>query len=396
MTRYLRLSALIVVMLANAWTALAEPLTMGKTATLRSEILDEERTLMVYLPRNYQQTTALYPVLYLLDGRSRFAHTAGTIEALARIGRIPEMIIIGVTNTDRTRDLTPPWTQPEGAPEWAENVIPLGGGADNFLRFLSDELIPHVNDSYRTAPFRILVGHSFGGLFALHALAHEPGLFGATLAISPSVHWDQGLVVDQIQTLLAQRPELRARLYVTIADEGGEMLANYRRLEKLLRYRAPEGVRWRMKAFDGEDHGSIPIPSVHLALKAFYPRWQTPEFATDDGLPGVDRHYAELSAEYGYEIPVPENVLNVLGYVALGEGNIEAGLAFFQANVERYPGSANVYDSLGEAMEAAGKLEQARQLYLRASEIGEGSDDPNFSAYRSHLDAVTVKLREAS
>ena len=394
---YLRCGFLGGLLLMGLTTAaLAEPVTIGKTASLHSEVLDEERPLLVYLPREDPPASTRYPVLYLIGGRDRFHYVTGIVGALSGQGHIPEMIVVGITNTARTRDLTPPWTQPEGAPDWAETIIPQGGGADNFLRFLEEELVPHVDESYRTAPFRILVGHSFGGLFALHSFVHQPDLFGAILAISPSLQWDHGLLVKQARAMLAERPELRGHLYATIADEGGELLANFRRLEQLLRHRAPQGLSWQMKAFDGEDHGSIPIPSVHLGLKAFYPRWQAPEFVTAEGLAGVDRHYADLSAEYGYDIPVPESTLNVLGYVALGEEKIDTAIDLFEANVERYPGSANVYDSLGEAMEAAGRLAEAQKLYQRAIDIGEGNDDPNLGAYRGHLDSVTAKLREGA
>lgn len=397
MTRLLRITGLMIGLLLTAQTLAAELLTMGETTTLRSEVLGEERTLMVYLPRGYEQQTDRYPVIYLLDARTRFHHTSGTVEALARIGQIPEMIVVGVTNTDRTRDLVPPWTRPaDDAPEWARNAIPQAGGADEFLRFLRDELIPHVDATYRTAPFRILVGHSFGGLFAVHALVNFPGLFDATLAISPSLQWDAGLVVDQAAELFERQPDLEGHLYLTLGDEGGDMLANVRRLETLLRYRAPSRLHWQAVYFDAENHGSVPIPSVHGGLKAFFPRWQAPPFDLDDGLEGVDRHYARLSAEYGFAIPTPENVVNNLGYRALGQGELKEAIAIFEANVERYPGSANVYDSLGEAMEAAGKLQEARDLYQRAAEMGEHSGDPNLDAYRGHLEAVAAKLREAS
>lgn len=135
---------------------------------------------MVYLPNNYESSEAAYPVLYLLDARTRFHHTTGSVASLARIVHIPEMIVVAVVNTQRTRDLTPPWKSEE-KPEDRASVIEAGGDADNFLRFLGEELVPHVDSSYRTNSFRILVGHSFGGLFAVHAFVSEPDLFDAFL-----------------------------------------------------------------------------------------------------------------------------------------------------------------------------------------------------------------------
>jgi predicted alpha/beta superfamily hydrolase len=373
--------------LAAAAGAAAAPVIVGETSTFDSKILGEERTLVVSLPPGYEASENRYPVLYLLDAETRFHHTAGTAASLARSGLIPQMIVVGLNNTDRTRDLTPPWTRPDPDEQW-NAVLPQAGGADNFLRFLREELIPHVNATWRTAPYRILVGHSFGGLFALHAFANAPGTFQATLAISPSVQWDEGLVVQQIGELFADRPGLDGRLFVTLGDEGGEMLANFQKLETLLRYRAPAGLAWEMRLLAEENHGSVPIPSVHYGLKAFFPTWAPPPFDVADGLAAVDRHYAGLTTRYGYPIETPEALINNLGYQALGAEEIDKALALFRANVERHPGSANVYDSLGEALEAAGRIDEAREHYRRAIQMGEKRGDPNLGAYRDHLERV--------
>ncbi len=117
-----------------------------------------------------------------------------------------------------------------------------------------------------------------------------------------------------------------------------------------------------------------------------------PAFALDEGLAAVEGHFAGLSAEYGYEVPVPENVINNLGYRFLGQDKVEEAVAVFRANVERYPGSANVYDSLGEGLEAAGELAAAREHYERAHRMGKEQDDPNTAVYLAHLEAVTEKL----
>ena len=392
--KYLPILAATLCLLLLVPAVEAAPIILGETETIDSRILGEERTLMVSLPPGYEGGETTYPVVYLLDARTRFLHTVGTLEALARIGHIPQMITVGITNTDRTRDLTPPWTH-ENPPEDRTQVIEAGGGADNFLRFLRDELIPHVEGSYRTAPYRILVGHSFGGLFAVHALVTEPGLFNATLAISPSLWWDEGRTVKQAQTLFEAQPELRAQLYLTLAGEGGEMLAEFQNMETLLRYRAPGGLRWQAHVLDGEDHGSIPIPSVHAGLRAFFPRWQVPPFARQGGLEAIDRHYASLTGDYGYAIQTPEALINNLGYQALGSQEMDRAVEIFRTNVERYPASANVYDSLGEALEAAGELKEARKLYSKACDLGQGANDPNLSAYTQHRDAVAAKLSEA-
>jgi predicted alpha/beta superfamily hydrolase len=123
-------------------------------------------------------------VLYLLDGESNFEFTAAIIHFLAENERIPGMIVVGIDSGDRsqrTHDLTAP-----SQVEIERRFSPGNGGADVFLAFIDSELVPYVEKNYRTRPYRILVGHSFGGLFAIHTLATRPMLFNAYIAIDPT------------------------------------------------------------------------------------------------------------------------------------------------------------------------------------------------------------------
>src|SRR5687768_18290092 len=74
---------------------------------LQSKMLDETRTILVRTPASYAAGTRAYPVLYMTDGDRQIGHTAAVVDFLAREGRMPEVIVVGINNTDRTRDLTP-------------------------------------------------------------------------------------------------------------------------------------------------------------------------------------------------------------------------------------------------------------------------------------------------
>ena len=102
-----------------------------------------------------------------------------------------------------------------------------------------------------------------------------------------------------------------------------------------------------------------------------------------------------MSRDYGYTISTPEVLINNLGYQALGAEELEKAEEIFRTNVERHPDSANVYDSLGEALEAAGRLQEAHDLYRQAYEKGKLDNDPNLEAYKQHLDAAAEKLASA-
>ncbi|HEY6369449.1 MAG TPA: hypothetical protein VIX37_02630 [Candidatus Sulfotelmatobacter sp.] len=80
----------------------------------------------------------------------------------------------------------------------------------------------------------------------------------------------------------------------------------------------------------------------------------------------------------------------------MGSKKFDEAIAIFRRNVELYPGSANVYDSLGEGYENAGKLELATQNFRRAIEVGTKAADPNLSDYKGHLKRVTDEAKAAA
>ena len=383
----------LLLIVSFALPTVAEPVVIGETSTIQSEILDEQRGLMVHLPDGYETSQASYPVVYLLDARSNFHHTTGTIKALSRAGHVPDMIVVAIMNTDRTRDLTPTADSPDE--ETGEVEMPTAGGADNFLRFINEELIPHVEKTYRTAPFRILIGHSFGGLFAIHALVESPNTFDAYIAISPSLHWDDGELVERAEAAFANVEELNKYVFMSIADEGMEMLSNLSRLSEYLRYSGPDGLIWDFRVMEGDDHGTVPIRSTYLGLRMIYPRWRTPRgFFDEPTLAGLQRHYSRLSEEYGYAIPVPESRINMLGYMVMGNGDVAGAIEIFELNVEKFPDSANVYDSLAEGLETDEQYAAARENYEQAYERGQGIEDPNTEIFKRNLERMEAKVAE--
>src|SRR5438552_3561842 len=109
-----RLLALAVFSLAVApgLTASAQEKQPPNRLTIKSEVLGEERIAVIRTPAGYDVNDQRYPVLYMTDGVDHLGHTGSTIEFLAKNGRMPEMIVVAITNTDRTRDLTPTTPKP--------------------------------------------------------------------------------------------------------------------------------------------------------------------------------------------------------------------------------------------------------------------------------------------
>jgi predicted alpha/beta superfamily hydrolase len=358
-------------------------LTLGFTATVYSRILEEERTVLVDLPAGYEVTQTRFPVLYLLDGLTHFHHATATIDFLARNGRIPQMIIVGIPNVARSRDLTPTQVEDrEGS-----------GGGDNFLEFVGEELIPFIDGQYRTEPYRVLFGHSLGGMFTVYSLLSRPELFNGYIAASPYLQYDDGHVVGLADTKLAGISGERRSLFVTLGVEPDYTDTMNRFVEKVSG--ADDGVlRWEYRPFENDDHGSTPLKSLYEGLEMIFSSWLYPGELADADIPSIETHYAELSEEYGYEILIPEGLLNQLGYLLLAEERYDEAIAAFELNINNYPGSANVYDSLGEGYEAMNKLSLAKINYEKAYARGQEIGDPNTRIYKLHLEALLAKLSD--
>jgi len=364
--------------------------------TLKSEVLGEERTVLVRTPAGYDPNKERYPVLYMTDGNAHMAHTASTIEFLARNGRMSELIVVAITNTDRTRDLTPTRvanSNQEGGPQF-----PTSGGADKFLKFIETELIPEIEKRYRVQPYRVLAGHSLGGLFAIHAMVSRPEVFSSYVAVSPSLQWDDEVVIKRASEFFKSKKEWDATLFVSLGNEPGLIGESFASFRRLLNNTKINGFEWQAEQMEDEDHGSVVLRSHYLGLRKVYAGWQMPRdpqtgaFQAD--LKTADEHYKKLSQRFGYTIPAPENLINQLGYQSLFAGKNDEAIAVFKTNVERYPGSANVYDSLAEAYEKTGRIDLAAPLYQKASTLGEQNSDPNLAIYKTNFQRASDKLKQ--
>ena len=376
---------LLILFVANISTAQVNPddILLGKIVRLKSTILNEERPILVYTPNDYNNTETKYPILYLLDGGAHYLHACGILQILSRSGRIPQMIIIGIPNTHRNRDFTPT----------ISDDLPGSGGGDKFLTFLKEELVPFVNSNYRTQPYRILFGHSLTGMFDIYTLATHKDLFNAFIVASPYLMYDDEIALKSLESFLKDSPELSHSIYITIGNEP-DYFASLDKLSNLFDTYSPEKLNWKYVKMENEDHVSIPHKTIYDGLEFIYSDWRITNDQLTGSIDAIDEHYANLSEHFGYEIKIPEFLLNQLGYRYLNQKSFNEAISVFLRNIENYPNSPNVYDSMGDAFVAAGQYENARKNYAKAIERGTVSADPNLQVFKNNLANVEKKLSE--
>ncbi len=356
---------------------------IGQKKVIHSNILNAYRTYQIYLPQSYHWAPdRYYPVLYLLDGEHNFLHTVGSVSFLSSQGEIPELIIIAITSTVRIRD----FTQTDWSTMWIG-----GGGAKNFKSFLSEELIPKIEEDYRTNNFRILFGHSASGQFALYTLTSEPTLFNAYFAISPSLDWDNELPQRSLEESFKTTDSLKTFLYFAYSDDFAEALDQDLKLVETLNTHSPIGFRWVGKGFPDETHGSVTLLAQIDALRQLYTGYRFHNDLLVKGLEFAEKHFQEVSKRLGYDIPIPEEVLNNFGYEAVDNRNIQEAILIFKRIIEQNPNSANAYDSIADAYEKAEMWQESIESSEKAVELAKKYDDPNLSYFIEH--AIKIKDR---
>lgn len=378
-------SFVLMTLLAIAMTsAVAAPAGVPVAQTIRSEVLGEVRSFRVDLPSSYGWAQERrYPLLLVLDGPEHRAHVVASTGFLARAGELPETIVVTLASTVRVRDFT--------QTDWPEAWVG-GGGADNFSRFIETELLPALDAGYRTDGYRILMGHSAGGQFAMHVLSTKPTLFGAYIATAPSLDWDDSLPGRELVKSLDAPLAHKTFFYVARADDSGRPLADFDALVAGLKASAPDSLRWQGIAWPDETHASVPLLGQVDGLRRLYAGYRFHNDRLGEGLDGAQAHYAALSERLGHAVPVPEAVVNALGYDALQRDRGDEALRLFKLNTAAHPHSANAYDSLGEALAAGGLGAEAAKAASRAAELAVAQDLPN----RAYFQDQAQKLRAAA
>ncbi|WP_017671122.1 alpha/beta hydrolase-fold protein [Blastomonas sp. AAP53] len=263
-------SAFIAIALACAVPAAAQPvpITIGETHTLASKPLAQERAVNVYLPADYATSGKTYPVLYLIDGGldQDFLHITGTSALGALWARSRDVIVVGVATQDRKRELIGPTQDTTLLKEF-----PTAGGAAAFRAFIRDEVMPLVTKTYRTSGETAVIGESLAGLFIVETYLTEPDLFDHYAAISPSLWWEGGKLAKSAASLLKTPTSRPHRLYLTIANEGGQMQAAMNQLVKALAASPREGRTWCYAPHQKLTHATIYHSVSPEALQYLFP-----------------------------------------------------------------------------------------------------------------------------
>lgn len=375
-------------------------IVIGKIDTIHSAILQEDRAVWIYVPESAGFPGKTYPVVYLLDGDAHFYSVMGLIQQLSTVNGntvCPEMIIVGIPNTDRMRDLTPTLVK-EAMGDTLINEIT--GGMGEFTSFIEKELMPYIESHYPVSPYKMYIGHSLGGLAVIHTLLTRPELFNAWLAIDPSLWWDDRLIAKMSVVLDDKKKFAHESLYLAIANTmpPGMTLDQAVRdttletehIRSIIDFRDIAGKKMKSNGMDfkdryypDEDHGSLPLIAEMDAFKYLYSWYsfgfkdfqkfmeQDAKYTAKEFVDVLNAHYDKVSEHFGYKVPPDERMINSLGYQFLGMQKNDLSFACFDLNVKNFPQSSNVFDSMGDYYVTIGDIEKGVDFYAKALAVEE-------------------------
>ena len=372
---------------------------------IRSTTLNEERLVYVATPAGYESEGARYPVVVILDANDhpQFSAAVANTAFLASRNAIPAVIVVGITNgRDRTHDMTPLATGGNA------RRFPTAGGADDFATFIADEVLPLVRRKYRTLSTTILAGHSFGGIFALHVAATRPGTFAGIVAMSSSLWWNDSTSAATYAERIAKTGSSQ-RLFATSGGHEREIDRTTQRFAARLDSLKPAGMAFAYRRYPADNHGLTPAPSLVDGLRfVFEPVSLTALPIATLGpnsnssmivraVTEAEETYSRNARTLGLPDRLPETVLNRLGYGVLQElRKPDLAIWIFRRNAALYPESANVYDSLADALLARGDTASARTELARAVDVATRTGHPVLSESRAKLARLTESRQAGS
>lgn len=247
---------------AKAQDTVVTKIYHGKLDSINSDILKQKRLIQVFTPPGYKPgSTDKYDVLYVLDGGN---WNTGLILQLQNFLEgepyVPPTIIVSVLNIDRIKDFTP-----THADDWKTS-----GGANNFLSFLKNELIPYVNKTYPSNGNNTPWGHSLGGLFVVYALLNEPKTFKSYIAVDPSLWWDKVYLPKVAAGKLSALAGLNTTLFMGGRDSEDGKSMKIDTMDAVFKKMAPVGFTWKTVMYPDETHSSVRLKLTHDGLKFIY------------------------------------------------------------------------------------------------------------------------------
>jgi predicted alpha/beta superfamily hydrolase len=337
-----------------------QPVRIEKIASLK---VGETREIWISLPDRYSESSGKYAVLYMMDADFNFnSGVIGGLRHAAQMGEMPEFIIVGIKNTNRSKDIFPEEvTYPDGSKD--------GGRADQYLDFIREELIPHIEKNYRTENYRVLFGTSNTGFTTVYGLLRNPELANSYVAASATM---------KVRFFIPKRDPLisgfkggkRKLILVMGENDFPTILSGNGELKETIDTLAPPDLSCRFTVIGNGGH--VPPNALLEGLRGLFEGWKIGKTLSEKTFAEIRSQADQRLEKFGLPGRLPEEDLKDLGNSLLRERKFAKALDVFLYLVDGYPRSADARVSLGDAYRQSGDSGKARECYEQALKLDSG------------------------
>ncbi len=316
---------------------------------LYSKSLKENRAIQIYLPDDYGNSSKSYPVLYVLDGEYVFDYAKGAVDFLSNdFGFLPQMIVVGIPNTDRNRDLFVT-LEPDGA-------------YLNFIQFLNQDVIPYIEEHYRTNPFSLLYGWSSGSGVVNYIFVKTPQLFDAYIlsgaGIGPKT---EAFIKSEL------KPNVYEGIHLYASAEGPSFRAPaLKKHEELIRLKKLEGLHKQFRVYDQLNHSEVLSQGLYDGLKFVFHDFYISDSISSAGSHATISYYKSLKKKYGFITEIPVGTINEICAKLVEENKSKEAVQLVDHGIRTHPHSATLLATKGEVHQYLKQFKLAADYYKKA------------------------------
>ena len=405
MKNKLTIALLICVLLSHNSRA-QTPFTVGHVYNIKSTDYDLERKINVFTPQGYDSTKRDYPVLYVLDGQRWFLQAVSYQRIFHEYSYTPDFIVVGINTEDSGR-------------------YGFFRDTEKLSRLIEKDIVPFIEESFRTTEERFLFGWQFAGAFALKVLSNQAELFDAVFVASP-------IPIDQNDNWDFSEPRT---LLITTSETENAVNEGVKKFTDKLQGNS-SSLRWihkvsKLESISSFGHRTTPLSALYYGLRFYFDDYTLLEFDhiedfySTGGHDYVKEYYVNRGKKYGLPEEVPIEGMFFLLRMGLDENDyssfkkfmsefIEKGVladtnlgwgaryaefslqnedhalarSIYQTLSDRFPDNALPIHGLGKVLLAQNDKKEARRKFELAVEIAKKSNDRRLAEYQKDLDAI--------
>jgi len=371
-----------------------------KEVILHSKIENTDRELFIRVPKDYGKKNLVYPVVYLFDAHDKtlYNYTSATIDRLMWTHDIPDVILVGIAQNDRSKELSV---------ERNEETSTL------FLKFIVDELVPYVNKNYQAMDYRTFIGHSVGGAFVTNAMTVYPEIFNSVISISGALSYPAGekffknKIFNNLSEYLANHSGKAQKYYFSVGNEGfqdEEFRKGAFKVDSLFRKTLPVSIDWKFNEFKGFNHGATPLVSIPEGLTFIFHDWHFSDslamsvivYEKTDPIKALALQRGKINSAYQVDIPIPLFIYFQFADFYLQGKKYKEAQVLAEKLIEIDPNTHNAYGFMAEVLENTNNLKEAKNYYLKAKSKLEPSEKEESTKYTNKIKNLEGRLKQNS